>query len=82
MKMSPKTGKNTLSIRLTESVVFLRGSVDTVVTGRRTTREAQPAVLRGLLILNLTKPMKVSSIEITLEGKAQSAWPEGEQLYA
>lgn len=78
--MSPKSGKNNLSIRLTESVVFLRGSVDTVVTGRRTTRDSQPAMLRGLLILTLVKPMKISSIDITLEGRTQTAWPEGKHL--
>ncbi|EJD08036.1 uncharacterized protein FOMMEDRAFT_131011 [Fomitiporia mediterranea MF3/22] len=69
--------KNNLDIRLTESVVFLRGSAETTVTGRRTTREAQPAMLRGLLTLNLDKPTKISSIEITLEGKSQTSWPEG-----
>lgn len=69
--------KNNLSIRLSESVVFLRGSAETTVTGRRTTREALPAMLRGLLTLTLDKPTKISSIEVTLEGKTQTAWPEG-----
>lgn len=76
--MAPKSAKNNLAIRLTESVVYLRGSVESTVTGRRnTTREAQPAMLRGLLTLALIKPTKISSIEITLEGKSQTAWPEG-----
>ena len=74
VKMSPK---NSLSIRLTEPVVFLRGSAETTVTGRRTTRESQPAMLRGLLTLTLDKPTKISSIEITLQGRTQTAWPEG-----
>ncbi|KAI5118355.1 hypothetical protein M0805_006756 [Coniferiporia weirii] len=75
--MTPKSAKNSLSIRLSESVVFLRGSVESTVMGRRTTRESQPAMLRGLLTLNLDKPTKVSSIDIALEGKSQTAWPEG-----
>ncbi|KAL5504710.1 hypothetical protein ACEPAH_7373 [Sanghuangporus vaninii] len=69
--------KSSLSIRLTESVVFLRGSAETTVTGRRTTRDAPPAMLRGLLTLSLDKPTKISSIEITLEGKSVVTWPEG-----
>lgn len=73
-----KNAKNTLTIRLTESVVFLRGGVEATLFGRRSPREAQPAMLRGLLTLTLVKPTKVSSIEITLDGKTQSAWPEGE----
>ena len=62
--------KSSLNIRLTESVVFLRGSAETTVTGRRATRDAPPAMLRGLLALSLDKPTKISSIEITLEGKS------------
>lgn len=75
--MAPKSAKNSLSIRLTESVVFLRGAVESTLLGRRTTREEQPAMLRGLLTLTLVKPTKISSIEITLEGKSQTAWPDG-----
>jgi len=48
MTMGPK---NNLTIRLSESVVFLRGSVESTVSGRRSNRDAQPAMLRGLLTL-------------------------------
>ena len=75
--MGPKNAKNSLNIRLTESVVFLRGAVEATLLGRRPSRDVQPAMLRGLLTLNLVKPTKISSIEITLEGKSQTAWPEG-----
>lgn len=75
--MAPRPTKNNLSIRLTESVVFLRGAIESTVTGRRSHREAQPAMLRGLLTLDLVKPTKISSIEIVLEGKSTTAWPEG-----
>ena len=70
--------KNNVNIRLTEPVVFLRGAAESTVTGRRgITREAQPALVRGLLVLNLDRPTKISSIELTLEGKTQTSWPEG-----
>lgn len=75
--MAPKPAKTNLSIRLTESVVFLRGSVESTVLGRRQQAETQPAMLRGLLSLTLLKPTKISSIEIDLLGKTQSSWPEG-----
>ncbi|TDL22999.1 hypothetical protein BD410DRAFT_839307 [Rickenella mellea] len=77
--MAPKHPKNSLVIRLTESVVFLRGSVDAAVRGRSVAQEAhgQPAMLRGLLTLTLVKPTKISSIEIKLEGKTSTSWPEG-----
>ena len=74
--------KSSLNIRLAEPVVFLRGSAETTVTGRRATRPVEPAMLRGLLVLQLDKPMKISSIEVTLEGKSQISWPEGELLMA
>lgn len=66
--------KNSLSIRLTESVVFLR-TTDTI--GRRSSTEGTPSVLRGLLVLNLVKPTRITSIEIELQGKVVTSWPEG-----
>ncbi|KAH7921014.1 hypothetical protein BV22DRAFT_1097220 [Leucogyrophana mollusca] len=65
--------KNTLSIRLTESVVFLRTSDP---TGRRAEDGASPALVRGLLTLNIVKPTRISSIELELQGKATTSWPE------
>jgi hypothetical protein len=62
--------KNPLSIRLTESVVFLRGSTDAIAGRRRhDVGETPPAMLRGLLTLDLSKPTRVSSIELELQGK-------------
>ena len=78
--MHPKPHKSSLKIRLAESVVFLRGSAESTIFGRRVTREAQPAMLRGLLVLELDKPTKISSIELAFEGKIQSTWPEGKSL--
>ncbi|KDQ50864.1 hypothetical protein JAAARDRAFT_41651 [Jaapia argillacea MUCL 33604] len=72
-----KSQKNTLSIRLTESVVFLRAA-DAI--GRRRSsqnNDSPPALLRGLLTLNLVKPTRVTSIEVELQGRSTTAWPEG-----
>ena len=68
-----------LQIRLTEPVVFLRGpSTGLDFRGRpQVIREAQPAMLRGLLTLRLTKPTRIRKIEVKLEGKSRTEWPEG-----
>ena len=68
--MSLQPPKHPLSIRLAESVVFLRGSSDATYSRRRHAHpDAPPAMLRGLLSLHLSKPTRISSIEILLEGK-------------
>ena len=36
-----------------------------------------PAVVRGLLTLKLTKPSRIRRIEVKIEGKARTEWPEG-----
>ncbi|GLB37733.1 putative cyclin binding protein [Lyophyllum shimeji] len=66
--------KNPLTIRLTESAVFLRSDG----TGRRNHgRESRPSLLRGLLVLELAKPTRITSIELELVAKSSTAWPEG-----
>ncbi|KAI0036132.1 hypothetical protein K488DRAFT_82398 [Vararia minispora EC-137] len=66
--------KNRLDISLTESVVFLRG-VD--FSGRPHVRDsAPPAILRGLLTLELVKPTRITSIEVELQGKASTTLPD------
>ncbi|KAG2159160.1 uncharacterized protein EDB93DRAFT_1075989 [Suillus bovinus] len=67
--------KNTLCIRLTESVVFLRTS-DPTGRDRNQNNEA-PAMVRGLLTLNIVKPTRISSIESELQGKATTSSFEG-----
>ena len=71
----PKT-KNSLSVRLTESAVFLRTDGHAHVRGRH--YEQRSTLLRGLLILQLVKPTKIKSIEVDLTATASSAWPEGD----
>lgn len=68
--------KNSLSISLTESVVFLR-SVD-LSANRSTTREdASPSIVRGLLILTLVRPTRICNIQVQLTGQSTTTWTEG-----
>lgn len=68
-----KKNLNPLSIRLTESAVFLRSDG----AGRRRGGGSRPSMLRGLLTLDLSKPTRITSIEMELQAKAVTAWPEG-----
>ena len=81
MPTSPKAvaHKNALKIRLAESVVFLRAGD---ATGRQRTiqPDAAPGMVRGLLVLTLAKPTRISSIEVELVGSTTTAWPEGASL--
>ncbi|KZS87188.1 hypothetical protein SISNIDRAFT_461118 [Sistotremastrum niveocremeum HHB9708] len=71
--------KNSVQIRLTEPAVFLRGGSDEVLTGHHVPNAppGPPAMLRGLLVLNLVKPTKIKSIEVKLYGSSRNDWPEG-----
>ncbi|KAF9469986.1 hypothetical protein BDZ94DRAFT_1181644 [Collybia nuda] len=71
--MGDKAKKNPLSIRLTESAVFLRSDR----AARQRGGGSRPSMLRGLLILDLAKPTKITSIELELQAKSVTAWPEG-----
>lgn len=71
--MADKAKKNSLSIRLTESAVFLRSDG----AGRRRGGGSRPSMLRGLLTLDLAKPTRITSIELELQAKSVTAWPEG-----
>ncbi|CAK9780678.1 hypothetical protein CC85DRAFT_313564 [Cutaneotrichosporon oleaginosum] len=69
-----------LQIRLTEPVIYLRGtSTGADFRGRpQQARDDGPsAVVRGLLTLRLSKPTRIRNISITLEGNARTEWPEG-----
>ncbi|KAG7087283.1 hypothetical protein E1B28_013261 [Marasmius oreades] len=66
--------QNTLSILLAESAVFLRTND---ATGRNRYGDSQPSIVRGLLVLDVVKPMKISAIELELIAKSVTAWPEG-----
>ncbi|KAJ7653823.1 hypothetical protein B0H17DRAFT_957201 [Mycena rosella] len=71
--------KNTLTIRLTEAAVYLRTSDN---NARRRVpahdaSDARPAMLRGLLTLTIVKPIKITSIDLELQAKTSTSWPEG-----
>lgn len=63
--------KNALTIRLTESIVFLQGSSSRVIDDPHST------LLRGLLTLELAKPTKISCIEVELQGTSSTLKVEG-----
>ncbi|KAG5647089.1 hypothetical protein DXG03_001459 [Asterophora parasitica] len=66
--------KNPLSIRLAESAVFLRSNG----FGRRNRdQDSRPSMLRGLLVMELSKPTRITSIELELVARSSTAWPEG-----
>ena len=66
---------NSLSLALAESALFLRA-----VHVHRTPSShdnAPPAILRGLLVLSLAKPTRVSSIVVELIAESVAIWTEG-----
>ncbi|KAI0302332.1 hypothetical protein B0F90DRAFT_1816544 [Multifurca ochricompacta] len=71
--------KNTLSVTLTESVVFLR-AVDLSTRRSAAHENAPPSMLRGLLVLNLVKPTHISSIQVELVGQSVTTWSGARQV--
>jgi hypothetical protein len=71
----PAEDKNSLNIALTESVVFLPGAD---AAGRRTQDGPDAgAPLRGLLTLTLARPTRISSVDVQLQCRSNTTWPEG-----
>ncbi|KAF6760212.1 hypothetical protein DFP72DRAFT_883531 [Ephemerocybe angulata] len=67
--------KSALSIRLTESAVFLRTDGPSGRPHRNA--ETRNSLVRGLLVLELAKPTKIESVELELIATAATAWPDG-----
>ena len=66
---------NSLSLALTESVLFLRAVH--ISHQRPTSHEnASPSILRGLLVLVLSKPTRISSIQVELVAQSVTIWTE------
>lgn len=62
--MDPKEpSKNSLSIRLSESVVFLKGGTH---ARRNGTEDIPRSMLRGLLTLQLVKPTYVTYLRLSI----------------
>lgn len=67
--------KKQLDITLTEPVIFLRSSDP---SGRREVDVNDPPTLvRGILTLNVVKPIGISSIDVELTGLLTVSYPEG-----
>jgi hypothetical protein len=71
---SSLAAKNSLSIRLAESAVFLRTNDS---TGRNRYNDSRPAFLRGIVELELVKSTRISRIVLELGAKCTTIWPEG-----
>lgn len=65
------SGSTSLSIILAEPVLFLRGLTI------RESAERLPSLLRGTLVVRVTKPSKIKTISLTFKGTARTEWPEG-----
>jgi hypothetical protein len=64
---SLKMTRNELTIRLAESVVFVRTADRTI--------NSSPSMVRGLLTLDLVKPTKISSIKLEFQGTSSITVP-------
>ncbi|KAI9317296.1 hypothetical protein BX666DRAFT_1858012 [Dichotomocladium elegans] len=60
-------GNRQLKIELEEPVVYLRG----------TSTSPRSHLLRGIVVLTLSKPMPVASVDIKFVCKSRTNWPEG-----
>lgn len=59
-----------MTLQLAEPILFLQG-MDHHEYSRT------PAILRGSLVLRVTKPTKIKAISLTFRGRARTEWPEG-----
>ncbi|CAH1760348.1 19560_t:CDS:2 [Entrophospora sp. SA101] len=66
MILPSRNNKNIIKIDLVEPVIIFRGS----------TQEATGYLLRGVLELNLKKPMKIDKLELEFIGKTKAFFPE------
>lgn len=64
-------GGVSVNVTLTEPVLFLRGFEQAENAERST------AMLRGSLVLKITKPAKLKAITLKFRGRAMTKWPEG-----
>lgn len=60
-----------VNIQLTEPVLFLRGFEQAEYAERNT------AMLRGTMVLKVSKPSKLKAVTLKFRGKATTKWPEG-----
>ncbi|CUS06858.1 unnamed protein product [Tuber aestivum] len=68
---STSGGAVTMTIQLAEPMLFLQG-FDQSDHSNRT-----PAMLRGSLLLRISKPTKIKTVSLAFRGRARTEWPEG-----
>lgn len=59
-----------MTIQMAEPILFLQG-----LDGSENARRA--AMLRGSMVLRVTKPTKIKAVTLTFRGRARTEWPEG-----
>lgn len=76
---SHKNKRNSLTIRLAESAVFLQADHSHALrnNGSASSAFSRNGMLRGLLVLHLVKPTKITSIEVELTALTTTSCPEG-----
>jgi hypothetical protein len=74
------TSKRSLNLALSEPFVVLRTANDTGSHRRRRQIATgdSASMLRGVLSFKLSKPMRITSIEVEFTGESRTEWPEGE----
>jgi hypothetical protein len=60
-----------VSLALAEPMLFLQGFEQNDISSSKTT------MLRGSLVLRVSKPAKIKSINLRFRGRAVTEWPEG-----
>lgn len=66
-------------IQLAEPVIFLSGLDHDGTT--RDSPSTSTGILRGKLLLNVTKSAKIKAVTLKFTGKARTEWPEGTFYY-
>lgn len=71
------TGGIACYINLAEPVIFLKGLDHDGTT--RDSHSNTTSLLRGKLVLNITKNVKIKSVTLRFTGRARTEWPEGKR---
>ena len=76
MKEREEREKSGLTIRLADPVIYLK---DVDFSGRHRTHNelSPPSMVRGILVLRLSKPTKISSIGVELTAQSTTRHPQG-----
>lgn len=70
------SGSVQVFIKLVEPVIFLQGFESSKHSNHQN-ENLQSSILRGSLIVRVTKPTKLKSINLKFKGQCRTEWPEG-----